>query len=136
MPADFAAHRDAIFRAFEHLSAGRDSHVRDNLQFIGLSSPFLEWKLLCRGFVAYYQLDDARSLENWKRLTPMRMTAHLAAPFRAVIDPAYRDALTPEVRERLLKKMDCVHGNVITLTLASQELPCRQASASTSVSQG
>src|SRR5581483_2347571 len=32
----------------------------------------------------------ARALENWRRLRPDRLPARLAAPLRAVLDPAFR----------------------------------------------
>ena len=45
---------------------------------------------------AYYQNDDARALDNWQRLDPKRVPARLAAPLRAVIDPAFRAAQSPQ----------------------------------------
>ena len=65
------------------------------LQGIGLRSPFLEWKLLLRGFQAYYANDDARAMENWQRSAPDRLPARLAAPFRFKIDAGFRARQTP-----------------------------------------
>ena len=60
---------------------------------IGLSSPFLEWKLLLRGLIAWSANDTPRALENWSRLSPDRLPARLAAPFRLTADKAYAATL-------------------------------------------
>jgi tetratricopeptide (TPR) repeat protein len=92
LPADLHAGFDAVLQAFAHAEAGRDDETRAALQTIGLTSPFLEWKLLVRGLLAYYAHDDARALENWQRLDPHRIPARLAAPLRLGIDPSFRRA--------------------------------------------
>src|SRR5262249_41438768 len=81
--------------------AGQDAAAREALQKVGLRSPFLEWKLLLRGLLAYYQHDDARAVENWQRLDPQRLPARLAAPFRAALDPAFRATQAPAVQRAL-----------------------------------
>ena len=55
-------------QAFAQVQAGQDEAARETLQPIGLRSPFLEWKVLLRGLIAYYQSDDVRALDNWQRL--------------------------------------------------------------------
>src|SRR5581483_3456078 len=77
-------------RAFAASQAGRDDEAREALQGIGLQSPFLEWKVLVRGLLAYYAGDDVRARENWQRLDPPRLPYRLAAPLKFRLDPAYR----------------------------------------------
>src|ERR1043165_4093010 len=73
LPAELQAGFDAILAAFRHYEAGRDDEARTLLQSIGLQSPFLEWKILLRGLMAYVARDNARALENWQRLDPARL---------------------------------------------------------------
>jgi tetratricopeptide (TPR) repeat protein len=97
---------DAVLRAFVQVEAGEDDAARDTLQGIGLQSPFLEWKLLLRGLMAYYQKDDTRAVENWQRLSAERLPARLAAPLRSEIDAAFRNAQTQGVQALLRKQAD------------------------------
>jgi tetratricopeptide (TPR) repeat protein len=106
LPADFNVQKDAVVRAFAAAEAGDDEKARTELQIIGLSSPFLEWKLLLRGLLAFWTNDDPRAVENWQRLDPERSPARVAAPFRASIDAAFRDAQPPATRNRLLADQD------------------------------
>jgi tetratricopeptide (TPR) repeat protein len=105
--ADF----DRVTQAFAQVQAGQDEPARQALQAIGLRSPFLEWKVLLRGLIAYYQDDDARALDNWQRLAPDRLPARLAAPFRYLIDRPYRDAQAPEAQAALRKQADRLQGD-------------------------
>jgi hypothetical protein len=81
---------DAVLTAFAEYEAGHDDAARAALQAIGLQSPFLDWKVLLRGLLAYSAGDDVRALENWQRLRPDRLPARLAAPLRAALDPALK----------------------------------------------
>src|SRR5205823_7366926 len=90
VPPEWQADYDAVLQAFADVEAGQDDQARARVQAIGLRSPLLEWKLLLRGLIAFYQRDDARALENWQRLTPQRLPARLVAPYRLVIDETYR----------------------------------------------
>lgn len=110
LPENLRAGHAAILRAFEQAHAGQDDAVRETLQAIGLQSPFLEWKLLLRGLLAYYQNDDARALENWSRLNVDRLPARLAAPLRAILDPAYRMGQPPETQAALQRQADKLAG--------------------------
>src|SRR5262249_56926659 len=94
--------------AFRQSAAGLDDAARETLQGIGLSSPFLDWKLLVRGLLAYYQNDDARAAENWSRLDPERLPAQLAAPLRYAADAEFRKAQPPEP---LRRRADRPHGS-------------------------
>src|SRR5262249_9529630 len=63
LPESLHGQFDLVVQAFAQAEAGQDEAARQSLQGIGLQSPFLEWKLLLRGLLAYYQKDDARALE-------------------------------------------------------------------------
>src|SRR5205823_12829676 len=104
-------HKELIVKAFAALHAGRDEEARGLLQPIGLTSPFLDWKLFLRGLLAYYAGEDVRAVENWQRLQPERLPARLAAPFRQAIDPAYRRTQPPETQTRLGAELDQVQGS-------------------------
>lgn len=110
LPEYLRAGHAAILQAFEQAHAGQDDAVRETLQAIGLQSPFLEWKLLLRGLLAYYQNDDARALENWSRLNVDRLPARLAAPLRSRLDPAYRTSQPPETQAALQRQADKLAG--------------------------
>jgi tetratricopeptide (TPR) repeat protein len=110
LPADLRADHERIAQAFREAEAGRDDAAREALQGVGLKSPFLGWKLLLRGLQAYYQHDDDRARENWARLDPKRVPARLAAPFRASIDPAYRDAQPAATRQVLQQQLEWMRG--------------------------
>jgi tetratricopeptide (TPR) repeat protein len=113
LPAALQADFDRVRMAFKQVEQGQDERARATLQEIGLRSPFLEWKVLLRGFQAYYQNDDPRALENWQRLSPDRLPARLAAPFRCQIDPRYRAAQTTATQAAMQKHLDQVQGSVI-----------------------
>jgi tetratricopeptide (TPR) repeat protein len=99
LPQDLFPGFVAVLTAFEKYEAGDDDAARTALDPIGLRSPFLEWKVLLRGLMAFTAGDDARAVENWQRLQPDRVPARFAAPFRAQIDPSFRTAeLTKEYR--------------------------------------
>ncbi len=119
---------DLIVQAFGQVEAGQDEQARETLQGIGLQSPFLEWKLLLRGLMAYYQNDDVRALENWQRLDPNRLPARLAAPLRFRIDPAYRTALPPDTQTVLQRQGDRLQDSglvqplrILQATLANED---------------
>jgi len=117
LPDTLHPHFDAIQQAFTHLEAGRDDQARACVQDIGLSSPFLEWKLLLRGLLAYYGNDDARALENWSRLDHQRLPARLAAPFRFQIDEGFRNAQPPQSQVQLREVADKLQGPTLTAQL-------------------
>jgi tetratricopeptide (TPR) repeat protein len=102
---------DAVVQAFAQAEAGKDEEARATLQVIGLSSPFMEWRILLRGLLAYYANDDARALENWQRLNPQRLPARLAAPLRFGIDESYRAAQPPSTQTALRQQLDRLQGS-------------------------
>jgi tetratricopeptide (TPR) repeat protein len=124
LPADFHAQRELLVKAFTEVEAGRDDDARATLQGIGLTSPFLEWKVMLRGLIAYYTGDDAKALENWQRLAAQRIPARLSAPFRQAIDPAYRHQQAPETQTRLHNWYDQMQGSALNprLRLVQQML--------------
>src|SRR5919197_1569437 len=95
---------DAVLTAFQEYEAGHDEAARGALQQVGLGSPFLEWKVLLRGLLAYSAGDDARAVENWQRLAPDRLPARLAAPLRAALDPAFLHGQPPDAQTRLRRR--------------------------------
>jgi len=104
---------DRIVLAFGQVESGQDEAARETLQGISLRSSFLEWKLLLRGLQAYWQNDDIRAVENWQRLTPDRLPARLAAPFRYRIDAAFRAAQPPNTQAALQKQFDRFQGSMV-----------------------
>jgi tetratricopeptide (TPR) repeat protein len=106
LPEELRGQFDLVLRTFDHLAAGQDEQAREALQGLGLQSPFLEWKLLVRGLLAYYQNDDARAVENWQRLTADRLPARLTAPFRFLVDRAFATAQPPATQTALQRQAD------------------------------
>lgn len=105
LPVELQGAFELVLQAFAHYEAGRDEEARAVLQGIGLQSPFLEWKVLLRGLLAYYAKDDVRALENWQRLDPARLPYRLAAPLRAGIDAAFLHAQPDAVQKALRAKL-------------------------------
>lgn len=101
---------DLVCRAFEQAEAGQDDAARETLQGIGLQSPLLEWKVMLRGLLAYYQNDNAKAVENWQRLNAHRLCARLIAPLRFAVDPAYRAQQPPETQRTLQRQADRMQG--------------------------
>ena len=106
LPPEHHAGFDAIVTAFKFYERGDDEATRTALQSIGMQSPFLEWKLLLRGLLAYSTNDDVRAIENWQRLDPARLPAQLAGPLRFPVDSSYRAQLPPDSAKRLADRSD------------------------------
>jgi len=86
---------DQIRLALAHYEKGNDTDAREALQGVGLQSPYLEWKVMIRGLIAWAGNEDAKAIENWSRLDAERMPSRLVAHLRAGIDPAYLASLPP-----------------------------------------
>jgi len=112
LPPDLHSHFELIRKAFADYAAGRDDAARETLNDIGLSSPFLEWKLLVRGFIAWSANDNPRTLENWSRLSGDRLPARIAAPFRVTIDKAYAARLPADQAAALGRRSDRLSGSL------------------------
>lgn len=119
LPESLRLDFDRVRQGFALLEKGQDDAARETIQGIGLSSPFLEWKLFLRGLQAYYQNDDARAVENWSRLDSARFAARLAAPLRLPIDAAFRNAQPPEAQERIARQGEKLQGNALAASLKS-----------------
>jgi tetratricopeptide (TPR) repeat protein len=119
LPPEMRAELQRVLLAFQQVEAGRDEEARQTLQGIGLRSSFLEWKLLLRGLQAYWTNDNDRAIENWQRLTPDRLTARLAAPFRYRIDTAFRNAQQPAVQAMLHKQIERLEGSPLASKMRS-----------------
>jgi tetratricopeptide (TPR) repeat protein len=125
LPAPLRPTFDAVRTAFARYEAGDDDAARGALQAVGLSSPFLDWKLLLRGLIAYAAGDDGRALDNWSRLAPDRLAARLAAPLRFALDPAYRAAHPPAAQATLQRQGDRLVGGPVPGLRALQGLLAR-----------
>ncbi|HKB04026.1 MAG TPA: hypothetical protein VKD90_17520, partial [Gemmataceae bacterium] len=112
LPPELHSQFEAVHQAFAQYEAGRDDAARETLNAIGLSSPFLEWKLLVRGLIAWAADDTARALENWSRLVPDRLSARLAAPFRLVADKRYASALPADRLATVTRQADQLAGGL------------------------
>ncbi len=88
IPVEWHPAFDAVLHAFQNYQKGKDAEVRSCLEVIGLSSPYLEWKLLLRGLLAWIAKDDAKAIENWKRLNPKRLPYQIAKLHWVQIDPS------------------------------------------------
>jgi tetratricopeptide (TPR) repeat protein len=117
LPDEHRADFDRVVRAFAESAAVNDEAAREALGGIGLRSPFLEWKLLLRGLLAYYHNDDPRALENWQRLSADRLPARLMAPLRAGIDPGFRAAQPPQTQALLQRQFERLQGSPLTAPL-------------------
>jgi hypothetical protein len=117
IPPDLGNQIDALQRAFAQAREGQDDEARATLQAIGLTSPLLEWKLLLRGLIAYWSLDDTKALENWQRLSVERLPGRIAAPFRAAIDRTFREAQAPITQKHLKSLIAQTEGDPIGLQI-------------------
>lgn len=115
LPAELHAGYAATAEAFQKYHLGHDDAARTRLDEIGLSSPFLEWKVMLRGFLAYSANDDEGAKANWGRLNPDRLPAKLAAPYRARIDstaPRVNLPATPVDPHSLAGRLKAVQANI------------------------
>lgn len=119
LPTELQPEFDRILTAFAQLERGEDDACQATLQGIALRSPFLEWKLFLRGLQAYYQNEDTRALDNWRRLNPDRLPCRLAAPFRAQLDSEYARAQPPATQVALRQQMEKLRGDVLLTQLGT-----------------
>ena len=114
LPPEQRATYQAVDGAFAAYSAGRDEEARTLIAAVGLTSPFLDWRVLLRGLMIYAGGDPARAIENFARLDPQRLPARLAAPLRAALEPGtpVPDKFAPAVKALL---GDALTDNLLTL---------------------
>jgi tetratricopeptide (TPR) repeat protein len=108
---------DSLRHAFHHAEKGEDDVARDKLQGIGLQSPFLEWKVLVRGLLAYYAQEDGRAVENWQRLDPKRLPFRIAAPLRFGIDKEFARAQPPAAQNALAQQARRLQSSGLVVAL-------------------
>ena len=99
--------------ALKALEDGDETAAIARLKDIGRSSPFADWKLFVRGLAAYYREDASEMRANWDRLDPARFAARIAAPLRALADPASADRNDLHVKRGLGKIATEVLGGLI-----------------------
>lgn len=122
LPPEYLPAYDAIVTAFQHYQSGNDEAARESLNAVGLQSPYLEWKVLLRGLIAFTANDSTRAIENFARLKADRVPFKLATIFRAKIDAPFRDRLPPGVAANAEKKY-----SVFTTSILHQNLKSIQA---------
>jgi hypothetical protein len=113
LPDELHPGYNAVLTAFRHYEEGNEAAAREALEAIGLRSPFLEWKVLLRGLLAHSGQEDARAAENLGRLDQTRLPYRLAAPFLAVVDPAWKDTLPGEFASKLLIQHEKLNASPI-----------------------
>lgn len=114
LPDDLRPQFDIVRQAFADYEAGKDDIAREKLNAIGLTSPFLEWKLLLRGLIAWSANDSMRAIENWSRLTANRLPAKLAEPFRIGIDKIFASSLPAARLIAAARQADSFSGGLVS----------------------
>ncbi len=117
LPDELQSTHHAVMRAFAAFHDGKDDEARESLNQVGLGSPFLDWKLLIRGLMAWHAGDDAKALENWQRMDMERLPARLAAPLRASLDPAWLHQQAPDQQAKLRRGVDRLLARPMTTEL-------------------
>jgi len=112
VPDDLKPQFESVRKAFVEYEAGRDEPAREALNAIGLGSPFLEWKLLLRGLMAWSTNDTPRAFDNWSRLSPDRLPAKLAAPIRFAADKAFASSLPADRHAVVSKQAEQLTGGL------------------------
>lgn len=110
LPADLHAGFDLVRTAFVAYEKGQDEPARQALNGIGLTSPYLDWKLLLRGLMAWAANDTPRALENWGRLTPDRLPGRIAAPFRLSGDRSFAATLPADRVHLVARQAEQITG--------------------------
>lgn len=112
LPADLHPQFDLIRKAFAEYERGRDDQARETLNGVGLASPFLEWKVLLRGLIAWSSGDTPRAMENWSRLSPDRLPARIAAPFRLSVDKSFAGTLAGDELPAVSRQAERLAGGL------------------------
>lgn len=89
LPSQLHAGFEAVQAAVKCLEANDSEGLKQQLQAIGLNSPYLPWKLLLRGLQAYNQQDNARAVENFRRIEAERLPGKMAACLLSRIDDEF-----------------------------------------------
>ena len=86
MPGSFTTAFEAVSDALELIGAKRFGDVSSALNCVSFSSPFSQWRLLCRGMCAFYTGDDTDALKTFGKITPATVPGRLAHSFLAIMD--------------------------------------------------
>ncbi len=116
------ADRSAILTAFAAYERGDDATATTTLSGIGLQSPYQQWKLLLRGFIAYSTNNDTRAMENWTRLHQNFLPAKLAAPFRMRIDQEFSAGLSAITKRTFASRAKGFHETSLLANLRKIKL--------------
>jgi tetratricopeptide (TPR) repeat protein len=111
MPPDLRSQFDLVRKAFSEYERGQDDAARETLNAIGITSPFLEWKLLLRGLIAWTANDSPRAIENWSRLSSERLPARIAAPFQLTADKSFAQRLPADRLNQIARQADALAGS-------------------------
>ncbi len=79
LPSPMQLEAGAVSQALDLVAKGDYQAGLDAVKGIARSSPYAEWRLFLRGLVAFYQNEVETARENWRRLTPQRRPARIAA---------------------------------------------------------
>jgi len=99
-----------VRRALAALENRQEAEALALLKEIPRASPFADWKYLVRGLAAYYREDWPEMTANWERLDPQRLAARVAAPLRALADPALAAAGDGPMASRLMRLAEEILG--------------------------
>ena len=104
LPARLQAELAAVVGALAQVSESRFEEAQESLRPLPRASVFADWKMLIKGWIAFYQGDQIKADELWGRLKPEGTPARAAAPFRALCVPG-RELQGPEA-----KRICCLLG--------------------------
>jgi hypothetical protein len=76
---------ERIRLAFEKIESKQDEEAIELLRPISFRSPLADWRLFLRGLIDHYHGDDNKSEESWKRLSPARPPARIAAKLKNLL---------------------------------------------------
>ncbi|MDR2439680.1 MAG: hypothetical protein LBE12_09980 [Planctomycetaceae bacterium] len=71
-----------IKKAFEKVEAKLDNEALELLHPISFHSPLSEWRLFIRGLISYYNKNDEKANESWKRLSDSRPPYQIVSRLR------------------------------------------------------
>ncbi|MDR3198469.1 MAG: hypothetical protein LBU34_11430 [Planctomycetaceae bacterium] len=71
-----------IRQALEKVEAKLDDEALELLRSISFHSPLSEWRLFIRGLISYYNKNDEKADESWKRLSESRPPYRIAGRLR------------------------------------------------------
>ncbi|MDR2115553.1 MAG: hypothetical protein LBP87_04150 [Planctomycetaceae bacterium] len=82
LSSDFRNQAILIQKALEKVEAKLDNEALELLHPISFHSPLSEWRLFVRGLISYYNKNDEKADESWKRLSELRPPYRIVARLR------------------------------------------------------